>query len=318
MAPSTRKLLIAFGVLLVITAIWSTMERRRTTRQTTSFGRVDTEDVTQIELSGKGNAVVLKKEGDRWMVTDPVHYPADQASVENLLEKVDELAVTNIVASNPTNHDVYEVGPDTGVLVRLMGGRNNDQRLLTFYVGKLTSDFSHTYVREFGSDDVQTATGLLQGYFSKTVGAWRDRTIMALPVEEVVRVSVASEPANWTLARRGVIPGAPDAAWVMQVDGEIVAADSSRCAAVARVAATLRATDFPSPGQITDAGWDSVMVRVDIELSSGDRTGFTAVPLPGDNSRYWIRKDGDDTVFIIYRSTLDSLTRPRDYLEATP
>ncbi len=256
-------------------------------------------------MSGKGNTVVLNKEGDRWIVTDPVRYPADRSSVESLLEKVDELAVTNVVASNPANHDVYEVGPETGVLVRLMGGRNNDRRLLTFYVGKLTSDFSHTYVREFGNDDVQTATGLLQGYFNKTVGAWRDRTILALPVEEVVRVGVASEPANWTLARRGVIPGAPDAAWVMDVDGEIVAADSSRCAAIARSAATLRASDFPSPGQATDAGWDSVIVRVDIELSSGDRTGFTAVPMPGDNSRYWVRKDR--------RRECDSCSRPAPF-----
>ncbi len=319
MAASTRRLLIVFLALLAITVIWNGLERRRTTSRQRTFERIDTEDVTQIELSGKGNDVTLSKQGGRWTVTSPIDYPANQTLVDDLLGKVEELAVTNLVSSNPSNHDLYEVGPDTGVLVRLLGGRDGKRRLSEFYVGKMTSDFGHTYIRRFGSDDVFMATGLLQGYFNKTVSAWRDRTILAILPENIERITLEREEDDWALARRGVLPEAPDAAWLVEIDGEIVAADSSTAASIVRRAANLTATDFPSPVEQIDVNWEQPLARVVIYLQGDMSVGVNAYPKEGDASRFWIKKDGDETVFIIYKSTFDVITRSSsDLLAASP
>lgn len=316
MTPTTRRLAMAFFVLLVLTVAWNSLERRRTTSREHAFERVKTEDIQRIDLSGKGKEITLELSGGRWMITSPIEYPADQTQVENLLEKVDELTVVNLVSSNPANHDLYEVGVDTGVLVQLFGGREGDRRLLAFYVGKMTSDFSHTYIRRFTEDDVYTAGGLISGYFDKALGNWRDKTIFSVPTGQVEQVTVESEEINWTLSSRGTVPGAPDAPWVMQVDGDMVVADSSQSASIVRKFASLSASGFPDLDEEVTIDPDSLVVRAEARLKDGTALEFSAYRKPGDTSRYYITKAGDETVFLMYRSNLDSILRTREDLEA--
>ncbi len=105
MSGSTRKLLIVFGVLLVVTVAWNSLERRRTTSRVRSFEKVAVEDVTRGAISGKGNDVTMEQRGGVWMITAPIEYPANQILVEDLLEKVGELSTVNVVSNNPANHD---------------------------------------------------------------------------------------------------------------------------------------------------------------------------------------------------------------------
>ncbi len=314
MARSTRNLLIAFVALLALTVVWKGAERRGTVSRTERFAEVDPEEVTRIELRGKGNDVTLVRSGGRWMLSEPLSYPADPSSVEDLLDKAADLEVSNLVSSNPDNHDLYEVGPDTGALVRLLGGEEGQDRLLAFYVGKLTSDFSHTYVRRFGSDDVYTADGLLGGYFNKTVSAWRDKTIFSAEPASVQRVELESEEVSWTLLRRGV-PGAVEgAAWTLVTEEGAAAADSSRAAGVVRSLAGLRAADFAAAGEGDPSRWEDPDLRITFTTSDGTTHALRAV-LPGDEaSRYQVRKQGDDTLYLVYKSTMDSVTRDTEGL----
>ncbi len=318
MAESTRRLLIVFTILLVATAAWSMWQKRRTTTRERSFGKVDTEDVVKVDISGKGKEVVLELSGGRWLLTSPLEYPANQTSVEDLLEKAAELAVVNLVSSNPANHDLYEVGPETGVLVRLMGGRDGTRDLLSFFVGKMTSDFGHTYVRAFGSDDVYTATGLLSGYFDKQASAWRDRTILSFPAETIQQVEVVSDSVNYVLGRRGRLAGAPDAPWVIKFadDPVPVAADSARAAGIAGRLATLNASGFPEPGQEVGADWENPVARVRVTLTDGSIRSMSACEMPDDSNRWYLRTGESETVFLIYKSNLDTILRSRSDLVA--
>ncbi len=320
MASSTRRLFIVFIALLAVTTVWKVLEHRRTTVRVRPFTRIAAEEVTRIEMGGRSQDVVLELQGDRWMVVEPLVYPADQNAVTGLLEQAAGLSVVNLVSDNPANHDLYEVGPDTGALVRLLGGPDGERNLLDFYIGKLTSDFGHTYVRQFGSDEVYTARGMLQGYFSKTVSAWRDHTIWALEAEGIRQVELTSPEATWTLTHRD-LGGDPDGPlWRLSAEGTTVAADSTKVVRLLRSAASLRAGDFPAVGEMQDADWSTPTMRLVLVLDDGSRYGVNAAAREGDSSRQWIRKDGDETVFIIYRSSLDPIRRTKEQLlpEAAP
>jgi hypothetical protein len=318
MAASTRRLLILFGALLVVTLVWKGMERRRTTVRVRTFAHVDISQVTRIELGGSSESVVLELQGGHWMLVEPLVYPADPSAVSSLLEKAADLNVVNLVSSNPANHDLYEVGPDTGTLVRLLGGPKNDRKLLEMYVGKLTSDFGHTYVREFGRDEVYTAQGLLQGYFGKTVSAWRDHTIWEVAGDAIRKVELVSPEHTWTLLHRDLLGAGPGKVWNLMAEGETVAADSTKVARLLRTVATLRAGDFPAPGEGGEIDWSVPALRLVVTLADGRVVAATAVVKEGDTSRQWIRKDGDETVFIVYKSSLDSIKRPKEELLPEP
>ncbi|MFC1628791.1 DUF4340 domain-containing protein [Gemmatimonadota bacterium] len=311
MSGSTRKLLIAFGILLVVTIAWNSMERRRTTSRVRSFEEVAIEEVTRITVSGKGNDVTLEQRAGLWLITAPIEYPANQILVEDLLSKVDELTTVNVVSSNPANHDLYEVGVGTGVLVQLYGGREGNRRMMSMYVGKMTSDFSHTFVRRFTEDDVHTASGLLSGYFNKTVSAWRDRTIFALPAASIGQLMVVGSDVDYTLAMRGSMADAPDVPWVLQTEEGLAEADSSKAMAIVQRVASLNASGFPEPGDLVEADWENPVITIDGRLADGSTIEVRAWEIPDDDSRYYVRKGGDETVFLIYRSTLDPVLKQR-------
>jgi hypothetical protein len=309
MATSTRRLLTVFLSLLVVTIVWNGLERRGTTSRERTFEKVDIERITQIEVSGKGTGVTLSRQGGIWMVTEPVEYPANETLVEDMLTQVDELAVTNLVSTSPANHDLYEVGPDTGVLVRLLGGRDGQRRLAEFYIGKMTSDFGHTYIRRFAEDEVFMASGLLQGYFNKTVSGWRDKTILSLEIENIEQVELSSSENSWLVARRGVYPETADAPWVIRTDGEFVPADSTAVITILHRLINLSASDFPSPAQPLDFNWDDPDYRIMLGLTGDIPVGINVWLKEGENSRVWVKKDGDETVFIMYKSTFDVIAK---------
>ncbi|MFC1559188.1 DUF4340 domain-containing protein [Gemmatimonadota bacterium] len=314
MSSSTRKLLITFGILLVVTIVWNSLERRRTTSRISSFEDVAIEEVTRIAISGKGNDVTLEQRGGVWLITSPIEYPANQTLVEDLLGKVDELATVNVVSSNPVNHDLFEVGAETGVLVQLYGGREGNRRMMSMFVGKMTSDFNHTFIRRFSEDDVHTASGLLNGYFNKTVSAWQDRTIFALPAESITQLNVIGEEVDYTLAIRGIMSESPDVPWVIQSEEGLAEADSSKAMAIVRRVAGLSASGFPEPGDLVDADWENPVIRIDGRLVDGSAIELRVCEIPGDSSRYYVRKSGDETVFLIYRSNLDPVLKQREDL----
>ncbi len=316
MAESTRRLLIVFTVLLLATAVWSVAQKRRTTSRERSFGRVDVEDVVKIEITGQGKEVMLEHHGGRWMLTEPLEYPANQTAVEDLLEKTGELAVVNLVSSNPGNHDLYEVGHDTGMLVRLFGGRDGNRELFAYYVGKMTSDFNHTYVREFGQNDVYTATGLLSGYVDKEVGAWRDRTILDLPLETIQEVHAAKDSIEYVLARRGRLAGAPDTPWTVLYagDSEPVEADSSQAVRIARKLASLSASGFPVFEGEVSVDWEEPLGSLRVVMTDGSSHEVRIWEIPDDQNRFYVRRDAGETVFLMYRSNLDLLWQQREDL----
>lgn len=309
MATSTRRLLIVFISLLVVTIVWNSLERRGTTSRESTFENVDIEKITQIEISGRENTITLSLQGGIWMMTDPVEYPVNESLVEDLLTKIGELAVTNLVSTSSANHDLYEVGPDTGILVRLLGGRDGQRRLSEFYIGKMTSDFGHTYIRRFGEDDVFMANGLLQGYFNKTASTWRDKTILRLQQENIEQVELSSADDSWLVARRGIYPEAVDAPWVIRTDGGFVPADSIAVVTILRRLINLSASDFPSPAEQLEFDWDNPDYRILLGLTGNIPVEIEVWLREDDNTRVWIKKGGDETVFIMYKSTFDVIAK---------
>ena len=95
----------------------------------------------------------------------------------------------------------------------------------------------------------------------------------------------------------------------------MTAADSTRAQRLVRTGAGLGASDFPLPGIEPDLDWDDAATRIEFTLSTGDVVGLSVIPVPEDNSRSYVRKDGDETIFIVYRSTLDSIVRDPDSLK---
>src|ERR1700690_164708 len=116
---------------------------------------VDSITVDKIEIASPANRVALSKKGAEWFLIEPVEYRANQSGVTSLIHQAKNLAVKEIVSSNPEKRSIFQVD-SMGTLVKIF---QNGQEHAAFIVGKSGQSYSETYVRKEQSNDVVVVEG---------------------------------------------------------------------------------------------------------------------------------------------------------------
>ena len=142
---------------------------------------VDSIAVDKIEITSPTNTVVLEKKGAEWFLSKPVEYRANQSSVTSMIHQAKNLAVKEVVSSNPEKRSIFQVD-SMGTLVKIF---QNGQEHAAFIVGKRGQSYSETYVRKEQSNDVVVVDESLPLSFNKPVKDWRDKTVLNIPKESI-------------------------------------------------------------------------------------------------------------------------------------
>ncbi len=157
---------------------------------------VDSVAVDKIEIKSPKSAATLEKKGAEWSLSEPLVYRANQSSVTSLIHQIKNLAVKEIVSSNPEKRPIFQVD-STGTLVKVFQG---GQIHAAFIVGKLGQSYSETYVRKEQSNDVAVVDGSLAVWFNKAVRDWRDKTILNVPKETIKTISYQYPGESFSLS----------------------------------------------------------------------------------------------------------------------
>ena len=156
---------------------------------------IDSLAVDKIEITSVNGKVAMEKKGGEWFLDEPVAYRANQASVTGVIHQAKNLAVKEIVSSNPDKRSIFQVD-STGTLVKIF---QNGQEHSAFVVGKPTQSYSETYVRRDGSNDVVIVEGAVSFSFSKPAKDWRDKTVLNIPKENIKTISYQYTGENFAL-----------------------------------------------------------------------------------------------------------------------
>ena len=183
------------------------------------------------------------------------------------------------------------------------GGKN----VLDLVVGKSSPDFSHTYVRREGGDEVYRAAGILTYQFNKRLDDWRDKTILELDQAGIVRVlldypkekmqvALAKQDTLWTVAAAG---GAPEAT------------DSLAVAQVLRGAAKLSTVSFVGAEEAAKVDFGKPDFRLQVDTDSGSHA---IVFVEGEGGKMYAQKSGDAQMYQMYKTSLAHLMKKADDL----
>jgi len=114
---SNKKLTI-LGIVAVLMVIWATVQSRlskRPGRETDApvylIQGLDPADIGSVVLGVGEGAVVLKRQGGGFIVTNEDNYPAETSKVNELLTKCMDIKTEQFITDNPANHE------DLGVTV---------------------------------------------------------------------------------------------------------------------------------------------------------------------------------------------------------
>ena len=157
---------------------------------------VDSIAVDKIEIKSPTSAVTLEKKGVEWSLSEPVVYRANQSSVTSLIHQAKNLAVKEIVSSNPEKRSIFQVD-SAGTLVRIF---QNGQEHAAFIIGKQGQSYSETYVQKELSNDVAIVDGSLAVWFNKAVKDWRDKTILNIPKETITAIAFQYAGESFSLS----------------------------------------------------------------------------------------------------------------------
>jgi hypothetical protein len=198
MKRSTQILLGLLAVLAIATFI--VLRQPGEVSSSGSSGKVlvsyDSAAVDKMEIRSSVGSVVLEKEAAKWILTAPVKYRADDAAVTAAVGKGKALEISSLVSANPEKQKVFQVD-STGTLVKIYAG---GAEKAVFRVGKPSSSYTETYVRQEGSNDVYLAAGILSSTFGRQVKEWRDKTIFKIDEDKIRSVKFQYGDTTFTLA----------------------------------------------------------------------------------------------------------------------
>lgn len=162
------------------------------------FNIKDTGNIGKIFMANKrGDAITLTRTENGWMVND---YVAITRAVNNLLTTMSQQDVTYPVPQNMHNTAITTLATD-GIKVELYG--RGGTKMKVFHVGGQVKDNKGSFMLMEGATrpyvvQVPVFEGYLSPRYNVDMSNWRDRTVVALPKEDVrkVKVKYLQEPLN--------------------------------------------------------------------------------------------------------------------------
>jgi len=247
--------------------------------------------VERVHMTTLAGSVDLVRTDGTWRVND---FPADSGTVAGFWRVATGLAIGDLVATNPDNHERMGITDGAAWTVEfIVGGEAR-----TLLVGGQGPLYATSYVRLPGSDDVYLLEGDVRVHIRRPLDQWRNKLLAAIDTAAVARLEVERGDDLYVLVRAGDT-------WTFE------SGEAARAATVQTLLTDLRhveATGFLAEtdsifsadegGSLLayDAG-GAVLAELHVGAGGGDR---------------WARAAGDDTVYRLASFRVDRLFPRRE------
>jgi hypothetical protein len=274
-------LLIAAGAVLVFTMV-PKPERE------TGFPDVP-EEPAKLQVTYPGFVMLAEKQDGRWMVVEPVRYPADETTIKEYLGGLRDLQIGERLTRREESHVNYELTTGSATRVRVWGEAGGKSAEWLF--GKGAPDRLHVYIRRPDNPDVHLASGVRAYELRKPLAQWRDKRILRLADGDAI-----ARVTHWQDGETYIIEKS-SAAWT--VNGE--PADQAKAAEFAAKLRAFSASDFIDPPAAADRaayGLDDPNRTLQVTLAAGeeitlefgdkDESDRVAVSRAGEETLFWV------------------------------
>ncbi len=166
---------------------------------------LDEQEITKLEIILSDRTVTLGGKGEAWKI-EPQDYPADPVKVEDMLESVSSLALTEL-ASEQQDYQRYDLDQDNRITVKAYQG---DRLVREFDIGKTPSTYRHTFVRMADDTRVYYARESFRSRFEVEIKDLRDKKVMSFDKNAVSEIHLKQEDSTLVFAKKTVPVPAPE------------------------------------------------------------------------------------------------------------
>jgi hypothetical protein len=170
--------------------------------------KFDREKIDGIDVNAGGKALVIKKDGGDWKITQPVESKADYGSVEGLVGKLQTAQMKSLVTENPTPADLKKYGldkPEETVNLNLGSAR------ATLLVGAKAPEGNTVYARDASKPAVVTIESSLVDDLKKGADDYRRKDLFEFRPFNATHLELTRNGQTLVLDRvKGKGDNAPD------------------------------------------------------------------------------------------------------------
>lgn len=297
----------------------STPDSLQSIKRIPVFEKLSSDDCYKIRIF-KGEdrtSSTLVKVNDAWYVNPERLYPASKTNAQRIFDTLKDVKEGEVISNNPENHIKFQVDEKTSTRVKFFG--KNDDLLSDVYVGKMGMNYMSpsTYLRKVGSDEVLIVDAYMMSVFSIGDEAWRERTIFSYSPEDIASFTIR-EPGKppIKLARM-----ASDEWTCLEPEMFMIRKDVGirMASSFARLQASTFIDDFPQkPFEEYGLGTDALTVSASLKDYSSTPTLYIGDMSEGQRNQWYVRGEGQDAVYLIYKYTRDSIVKTLEELQPTP
>jgi len=158
-------------------------------------------DVTGLDLVLHDDALSLSHVDKGWRITRPRTLGADNDTVNDFLDKLQNAKVKEFVIDAPRSLQPYGLERPTRVEVHT--GKDKERATKALLIGTTDDKKKGVYALRPGEQSVMLLPEEVWTALPKTVAAVRDKTVVAFERDKVTRVDVESPRGSFTVVREG-------------------------------------------------------------------------------------------------------------------
>ncbi|HUL45117.1 MAG TPA: DUF4340 domain-containing protein [Bacteroidota bacterium] len=283
-------LLVLGGIVLIFYGPFTSEEREASYQAGQLSLSIDSASIIRIELRRPAKSIIMENVGGRWMVTTPVHYPADPVEVNRLISGFVRFKSGSLISSNPEKQQIFEVDSSSGTRLTMTDRTGKSASLI---VGKMGPSYSEIYFRVPSSKDVYLGEGLESWTVTRDVKDWRDKNILLLPADSIRAVTYTAGAKEYAFTK-------DTSGW--HLGGQKI--ESAGIAASVNSIAALRADDFLDSATTIPSHPVTVTVKAPLPVS------VSIAPMPPDTSKYYVQVSSSPQIFLVSKWTGQQLLKP--------
>lgn len=338
---SDKKLYIAAGVLVVMGGALFVQKRAQKREEATYSYTAISASLPKLEITddqrkaidsvtveqpagdaGKPTKVVLSKQGEDWLLTEPLKAKANKSNVDSLLDNLKDIKVNEQISAGKDSYAQYEVSDDKAIHVVAKQG---DKVVAELYFGQGGS--RGQMLRVAGKDGVYSAKGYSSYLYNRDLKGWRDLTVTKFEDAQVKSITIENEHGSFEFVKLASKDGekkdgdsadASKAEWsgkFKKAKGgaltNIDRFDSSKVNDLVRSYKQLNGLDFAQNKTAADLGLEKPAASVTFVMEDGGRK-VLHLGNTGSSSDRWAQLEGSADFLTIPQYSADWVTSNLD------
>ncbi len=300
-----KRILIPAVILVVIVGIWlvqSRMESKSIAPKTVPhFLQINLSEINHIDVRTTADTLTFRLTDSKWILDGTPPRVTDSNAVETMISAVANLKVGNVISENPERQREFLVDTTAGNFVQFYNG---DKLLGSLFIGKMSPDFAHTYIRKPGSKQVYLAEGMLTYIFNRKHNQWLNRTIFTLNPDSVKSVEfiyadntfhISKSASQWYVAKKPY--------------RDSLQADSLKVENFLVQFCRLKASDFAGSADSGLVQFNPPDLTININMHNGTARTVEFSPIGEKSPRAYCRLPGFADTYVIPPSLYDNFRK---------